>query len=167
MWFPHISSSSFRPDPSLSWKFQSSVKRAKVARPWPFYLVIFFIVLSFNPLSFRPIAEILKRARVVAPSLKPGPSLSRKISKFFRTHKIDRRRPFYIAICLWYNFMVLCIIPTNFRPIDAILKELKRQCRSRRTDGRTDRPTDGLLGGRMEQRQYPSAPMAAEGKTDW
>ena len=40
--------------------------------------------------------------------------------------------------------MVLCIIPPNFRPIGEILKELERERRSGRTDGRNDR------------RQYPS-----------
>ena len=52
--------------------------------------------------------------------------------------------------------MVLCIIPWNFRLIDEILNELERQRRWGRIDGQT--------GGRMEWRQYPSAPMAADRK---
>ena len=56
--------------------------------------------------------------------------------------------------------MVLCIIPPSFRLITEILKAIERERRSARTDGQTDSQTDGG----NDRRQYPSAPMAANGK---
>ena len=49
--------------------------------------------------------------------------------------------------------MVLCIIPPHFKLIAEILKELERERRLGRTDGRTQWPTI-----------IPVGPMAADGK---
>ena len=52
--------------------------------------------------------------------------------------------------------MALCIIPSNFRLITEILKELEWECHSVWTDRR--------MAEHNDRRQYASAPMAAEGK---
>ena len=65
-----------------------------------------------------------------------------------------------IAICS----MVLCIIPPNFRLLAEILKELEREHCSGRTDGLMVGQTDGQMARRNDRGQYPSTPMAAEGK---
>ena len=45
------------------------------------------MLLCITPPNLRLIAEILKRVRVVTPSLRPGQNLSRKITKFLGTRK--------------------------------------------------------------------------------
>ena len=53
--------------------------------------------------------------------------------------------------------------PAKFYADTEILKGLEGERRFGRTDGRMDRQTDGRAAGRNDRRQYPSAPMAAEG----
>ena len=75
-------------------KFQSCVERAKIVRAWLFSIAICFMVLCINPPNLRSIVEIL---RVVTSFLRPGPSLSRKISMFRGTRKNGRAWPFCSA----------------------------------------------------------------------
>ena len=69
---------------------------------------------------------------------RPGLNLAWKIIKFHGTRK-NWRSSFLIAIC----FMVLCIIPSNFRPIAKFLTELEREHHSGWTDRWKDGPREG------------------------
>ena len=65
------------------------------------------MLLCIIPPNFRPVAEILKESGTS--SLRPGPSISWKISNCHGTRKNGQAWPLWIAIC----FMLLCIIPPN------------------------------------------------------
>ena len=101
-------------------KFRSTMEHAKIGQAWPFSVATCFMVLCTIPQNFRPIAEILKELTVMS-SLGLGPSLFWKIQSSMESAKIGRAWPFLIETC----FMLLCIIPPNYRPIAEILKELE------------------------------------------
>ena len=68
--------------------------------------------------------------------------------------------------------MVLCITPANSRPIAEIRKIVRAVASSfgtdREKDGGTDGQTEGQrndrIAGHIDWLQYPSVPMAVEGK---
>ena len=63
---------SLGPVPSLFWKFQSAVERAKNGWAWPFYIAICFMLLCIIPPNFRLIPAILRVRVVITSSLRPG-----------------------------------------------------------------------------------------------
>ena len=142
-WSVKAVTSSLGPGPSLFWKFQSSMERAKIGVAWLFQIVTCAMLLCIIPLNFRPIAEILKESE--RSSFGPGQkNYHGKFQSSVERAKIGRAWSFQIAICS----TVLCIIPLNFRLIAEILNVLQRERRSGRTegraDGRADRQTDGV-----------------------
>ena len=132
--------SSLGPGPSLFWKFQSSVERAKFGH---------FKQRSaagYCTSSHQITGQYwnLHSVRAVTSSLRPGqksPSWKNSVEHA----KIGRSWPWKIAVCP----MVPCIISSNFKRIAEILKELERERRSGWTDGQVDGWTAGRLVGRM------------------
>ena len=123
---------------------------------WPFLVAISFKVLCIILRNFRPITEILKRLRAVTLSLGPVFSIFWKFHSAVERAQIDWAWSFYIAI----RFMLLCIIPPNFRLIAEIFKEFG-------TDKRMDAMTDVNTRWRrwwprvIKWQQYPSASISA------
>ena len=94
-------------------KFQSSMKRPKSSRAWLFDIAICFMVLCIIPPNFRLIAKILKKLKQQCRPSHLVPSLFWKFQSSVECGKISQACPFLLAIC----FLVLCIIPPNFRQI--------------------------------------------------
>ena len=117
MWFPQF----YLPGQSLSYNIS---KFRGLHKNWPnmaILVAICFKVLCIILRNFRPITEILKRPRTVTLSLGPVSSLFWKFQSAVERAKIDWAWLFQKTIC----FMLLCIIPPNFRLIAEILKELR------------------------------------------
>ena len=78
---------SLRPGSSLFWKFQSSVERAKIGRALLFWKSNLLHVAVHHPTKFQANSWNPQRVRAVTSSLRPGQSISWKISKFRGTRK--------------------------------------------------------------------------------
>ena len=123
MWFPHISWYG-----SSSWSKPIIKKFKKVPwtrKNWPGIGILNSDLLHCtvqDPTKLQADSWNPQRVTAVKYSLRPGPSLSWKMSRSHGTRKSCPSRTILKVICV----MVLCIFPPNSRPIAEILKVLER-----------------------------------------